>query len=126
MNYYFHLQYKIINRNITDFGLPIWLGYLGSVILFLLFSVQVFEKIIYAPFVYVFMALLVVQPLSSLNRNEFLEIHFSNYKIIRSVENIAVSIPFILFLLYEKEFLLSGLLPFIIAVSAFFRSKYQV
>ncbi len=123
MKYYFHLQYKIISRTITDFGVPVWLGYLGGLILFLLFSVQVFEKLVYASYMYGFMALLVVQPLSSLNRNEFLEIHFPNYKLIRSVENFLVSIPFILFLLYKKEFLLSGILPLFLVLSAFIRTK---
>lgn len=106
MKYYFHLQYKMINRSFIEYGMPVILGYLILICAFIFGSKTLFEKVDYAIYVYLLSYLTLVLKLSDVKRNRFLKYCFksSEYKKIRITENIIIALPFIGFLIYLKDF----------------------
>jgi len=112
MKYYFTLQYKRLYRRIFEFGngdnygINPFLGFAIIVLLFYRFSVSFFLKIEYAEIIYPIMALIIIGSLSVKDRNSFIRDIFDvkkNRKI-RLFENLILSIPFSLFLIYKQEF----------------------
>lgn len=112
MKKYFQLQYKIVNRKIVDFGLPLFIGYTFLPLVFMFLSNYLFKNRAYANYIYVFIALSIVLKLSEPKRNDFLKSIFSkdNYKKIRILENIIICLPFTLFLIYQKQLIFSIIL----------------
>ena len=106
MKYYFHLQYKMINRSFIEYGMPVILGYLILICAFIFGSKTLFEKVDYASYAYLLLYLTLVLKLSDVSRNKFLKYCFksSDYKSIRIIENILIALPFIGFLIYLKDF----------------------
>lgn len=104
---YFQLQFKMFNRKIIDFGTPLLLVYTVLPFGFVLLSNFIFEKTIYANYIYVAAALAIVSKLSAPKRNDFLKSIFSkgHYKKIRMLENVMLCLPFSVFLCYQKQFL---------------------
>lgn len=109
MKDYFQLQHKMLQRKWVDFGVPLWIAYSASPILFVLLSYLLFEKLNYAAYVYAVVALGVVSKLSEPNRNQFLQSIFSkrDYTQLRIIENLIVALPFILFLIFKTEYWLA-------------------
>jgi hypothetical protein len=112
MQEYFQLQFKIANRKLIDFGLPLLIGYTLLPVMFILLSGYLFSKTEFAIYIYGLFALSFVSKLSEPKRNYFLKSVFNkkNYLKLRIVENIIYSIPFILFLVYKQLFILALLL----------------
>ena len=106
MKEYFHLQYKMFNRQMKELGIHPFLGYLLGVVLFFLASSFLFVKIEFAAFLYPFFAISFVMQLSESNRNDFLKTCFSKNKYleIRLLENGLVVLPFVLFLFYKGSY----------------------
>ncbi|MBE9576232.1 ABC transporter permease [Flavobacterium proteolyticum] len=107
MKYYFHLQYKMINRSFIEYGMPIILGYFILIFAFILGSKTLFEKVDYANYLYILTYCILILKLSEVTRNRFLKYCFksSDYKLIRISENILIALPFIAFLIYLNNFL---------------------
>lgn len=103
--YYLSLQYKMLNRHIKAFGLPIALGYILSISAFILIAYFLFIRVKYAAYLLIFVAFILLSKTSETNRNDFLKTCFpsSKYKKIRLLENFILSLPFILFLLYQSK-----------------------
>jgi hypothetical protein len=122
MRYYFALQYRMLNRHITDFGLLPVVGYLLTLVAFTGLSVVLFRKTEYAVYIYFLIAFNFVLSLSSSVRNGFLKTCFSknDYYVIRILENIAITLPFVIFLLFQKLFLFAALLPIASGLLVFF------
>ncbi len=121
MRFYFTLQYKMLNRHISDFGLhPFW-GYLLSFIIFIGLSLYLFHLTAFAPFIYIFIALGFVYRLSEKSRNDFISQCFneSGYYKIRIVENLICVLPFIILLLVHLQFLSVLLLAVLSTLLAF-------
>ncbi|MEI6411834.1 MAG: ABC transporter permease, partial [Bacteroidota bacterium] len=76
MYFYFQLQFRIINRKLTEFGLKPVLGYILAAIAFVLVSVFLFYKTTYAQYIYAALALGFISKLSEQNRNYFLKSTF--------------------------------------------------
>lgn len=112
MKGYLLLQFKIINRKMIDFGIPLLIGYTLIPFIFIFLSKSLFERAEYANYVYVFFALSFVSKLSETKRNDFLNSIFNKgeYKILRILENIIYCFPFTVFLMYQKQFLFSLIL----------------
>jgi len=110
VSFYFKLQVKRINRYLLDFGFNVILSYALTVVLFIIASLFLFEKIKLAPYYYAFIALLPVYSLSNSKRNQYLKLLLKTkiYKQVRLLENLIISAPFIFFLLYQKEFLVAA------------------
>lgn len=109
MKYYFQLQYKIFNRQLTEFGIPPIIAYLLMIITFIGLSFYLFSKTEYAAYVYAFFGLSLISNFSKINKNDFLKLHFSTkeYQQIRVLENSLAVLPFALFLLFQQAFLLT-------------------
>jgi hypothetical protein len=111
MKYYFQLQLTLLNRLIREIGVRPELGYLLGLIAFLGFSFVLFNQIAAAEIVYMMTALYYVSKLSEVERNNFLSLCFSRrqYYTIRLLENIAASLFFIGFLIFQGYFLYAGI-----------------
>jgi len=108
MKWYFVLQFKMLNRYLKDFGIPTLLIYPTLALIFLLVSNFIFYAIDrnYASYAYFFFAVSAILKLSESKRNNFLKLSFTKkkYYSIRALENILLTTPFILYLIYENEF----------------------
>lgn len=111
MKEYFKLQYTMNKRKLSDGSRPI-VGYLIALLILLAFvglSIYLFHLVpIYAPYLYVFVSLFFAAQLSEIKRNDFLKFHFENsqYRKVRILENVIITVPFAIFLLYKQEFYL--------------------
>lgn len=122
--YYFKLQFKILRRKLTDFGLPFLPTSIVLPLIFSHISNHFLDKTKYdyAPHIYGIIALIIVSKLSKRERNSFLKSVFNkiDYLIIRVLENTACSLPFVSFLLYKgfyiyafSTYILSTILVFL-------------
>jgi len=104
----------MLNRHFQNLGFPALLGYLFSIIGFIGCSYLLFLKVSFAAYIYTFLALVVISNTSKTDRNDFLKTCFptKKYTKIRVFENIILSLPFLLFLVYKFEFLAVFLLVF--------------
>lgn len=95
-----------------DFGIPLLIGYTILPLVFILLSKYLFEKTEFANYVYGLFALSFVSKLSEPKRNDFLKSIFNKdkYTKLRILENIIYCLPFTLFLIYQKQFVFSGIL----------------
>jgi hypothetical protein len=102
----------MLNRQLSDFGLNPVLGYIIIAGAFIGISNYVFLKTPYAAYIYAVVALVVINNLAGVNRNNFLRACFSGvrYVAIRTIENTAVALPFIAFQVYNHNYLAAILL----------------
>ncbi len=109
MSYYFRLQYRMLNRHISEFGLNPYFGYVLAVIGFIGFSEYLFFKTSYAEYIYAILGISIVINSSESKRNAFLKSQFStgDYHKIRLLENTILTFPFVIFLLYKSAFLVA-------------------
>jgi len=112
MKEYFQLQFKLVNRKLIDFGLPLLIGYALFALVFILGSSYLFLITEFAVYAYVFVALGLVSRLSNTKRNDIIKSIFctSDFLKIRMLENLIYTIPFILFLVYKEKYLITLLL----------------
>jgi len=104
---YFKLQFKITNRRLRDSGLKPVIGYVLLFAVFTGLSLFLFDKTEFAEYIYVLIALALSSQLSEKRRNDFLKICFGErgYRITRITENLVVSFPFVVFLIYQNHFI---------------------
>lgn len=116
MKQYFILQFKMINRQLIEWGIVPLIGYVVGLFVFIIISLKLFENTQYAEYIFIVLAISLVIKLNEISRNDFLKICYSKveYIKIRIVENIIVSIVFITFLCYQEKYL-SAFLLFIAA-----------
>lgn len=107
MRYYYRLQFQLLNRHISDFGLHPLAGWLISISAFAAFSHYLFLKTGYASYIYVLIALSFVFRLSDTRRNDFLQFVFpkKKYLSMRVTENCMIILPFLMFMVIQKAFL---------------------
>ncbi len=105
---YFKLHCIMINRRLSGSGHPVigCLLLLLALLVFIGLSVVLFQRLSYASYIYIFVALYFVSKLSETKRNDFLKICFGNerYRKLRIVENLIVVLPFVAFLIYKQQF----------------------
>ncbi len=107
MRAYFQLQYTLINRKLSDFGVHPVIGYSLLFLVFIGLSTYLFYKTTFAPYMYVVVALYFTAKLSEVRRNDFLKMCFGNkqYRKVRMAENLLVALPFAIFLVYKQQYL---------------------
>src|SRR6188768_2002604 len=96
MRSYFQLQYRLVNRHLTDFGIHPFLGYVLGALIFAALTAYLWYVTAYAPYVYALLGLSMSSLLSEPGRVSFLTQWFSKkdfYKI-RALENLVVVSPF--------------------------------
>lgn len=106
MKDYFKLQLAMTNRKIKEAGLNPFLGYLLGIMAFILLSEFIFYKTEFAKYLVILVCLSIQFRLSEKRRSDFLQSTFgdTSKNIIRLVENIVISIPFISILVYKTLF----------------------
>lgn len=104
--FYLKLQVKILNRTFRDWGFHPIIACLFFLSAFFGLSYYLFYKIEYAQFIYPLFAIAILGSLASKNRNEFLQSIFTKliYYLIRLLENLLLSLPFICFLMINAQF----------------------
>lgn len=109
---YFQLQFRLINRNFKDAGIAPLLVYLLMAFAFVSVSVLLFNKTKFGVIVYLLLAVTLVAKLSEIRRNDFLRFCFSAYEFrsLRIIENLIISLPFLFFLLYMQHYIFSVIL----------------
>ena len=128
MKYYFQLQYKMLNRQIIEFGLPPFFGYLLGSVAFVALSFFLFFKMpSYAAYIYGGLGLSVLTMLSGIERNGFLKSIFTDkfYSQVRLVENALVILPFVIFLLFKNNLWIALVVLVFSSVLAFFNTRQQ-
>jgi hypothetical protein len=112
MKEYFILQFKMLNRQLTEWGIEPVIGYVVGLFAFIGISMKLFENTHFAEYIYIVLALSLVIRLNEIHRNDFLKLCYSktDYTKIRIAENLIVSIVFIVFLLFQEKYLSSILL----------------
>lgn len=112
MKEYFTLQFKMLNRQLTEWGIEPLIGYVVGFFAFIGISIKLFDETQFAEYIYIVLALSLIIKLNEVNRNDFLSLCYSriDYIKLRIIENLIVSIAFILFLLFREKYLSSILL----------------
>ncbi len=100
------------HRRLIDLGLVPLVSYPLLLVGFIGLSLFLFLKVEFAAYIYVLVSLAVTAKLSETGRNDFLRLWFKKqvYLQIRLLENLIVTLPFVLFLLYKTEYLASAIL----------------
>jgi len=122
MIFYFKLQYRRFYRIIDSTGFNPIIGSLIILLLFIIASNSLFDKIDYAKILYPIFSLFLFSKLSGKKRNYFLKNIFNNYKFrkIRLIENLILAIPFLVFMLYKHIYIYSIIFLFVaLAISQF-------
>jgi len=125
MKYYFKLQYTRLIRWFLTIGIHPFIGVAFVLILFIALSKLLFYKTEYANWIYLGIAISLIFNLSGVQRNKELSIIFrkKNYLLLRIIENSLVIAPFQIYLLFEKEFLITLLLVPLLVIFAFIKTN---
>lgn len=109
---YFKLQFKMFNRQLSDFGLHPVIAYILIAFVFIGLSVYLFHKTIYAPWLFLAASMSLPLKLGETKRNDFLKTIFSkrDYLLIRNFENLISNFPFTVWLMYTHCYLQTMLL----------------
>ncbi len=112
MKEYFTLQLKMLNRQLTEWGIMPVFGYFIIIAGFIGVSITLFEKTQYAEYAFILLGLSFVIKLAEASRNEFLKLCYSKseYIKLRIIENFIIATPFIIFLIFQEKYLSSFLL----------------
>jgi hypothetical protein len=108
MKFYIKLQIRRMKRMLADLGIKPYLGLFLAIIIFISFSKYLFYKISYAELIYVFIGISTIFKLGERNRNDNLISIFKKktYYQIRILENSVLAFPFLVYLLYERSYLM--------------------
>jgi hypothetical protein len=104
MAVYFRLQYKRLIRILKDLGINPYIGIIFGALIFILLSNVLFKRVTYFQYVYIVIALIAGLQLGKTARNEFLKNIYTtgNYLKLRLLENLALTSPFVLFLMCKS------------------------
>lgn len=122
MKIYFTIQFRRLWRGIQAFGLSPYAAIPIALIAFIVVSVLLFKRSLYAPYIYAALPLLLVFPLGNTERNSYLKMLFTitSYRQVRLAENLLSAIPFVVFLLVQQQYLLAtAVLPGCAALSLY-------
>lgn len=124
MKSYFLLQYRMLNREISEFGVAPVIAHILFPVLFVLASFALFSKLEVANYIYIAIALLYLLKLNSKEKNDFLKTLFKqrDYLIIRAIENLLLTLPFLLFL-YYKELYFNAIILLTVSIAIIFFNR---
>jgi hypothetical protein len=125
MKKYFTLQFKMFNRQLAEWGIEPILAYPLGLFIFILLSLQLFNKTQYADDIYIGIALSQIIKSNEEVRNNFLKLTYStiDYLKLRIIENWFISMPFVIFLVYQENYSFAILLFFFCVLSVLFVLK---
>lgn len=104
---YFSLQWKLIQRQIIDFGIPLTIALIGAPILFFGLSAVLYSRTEYAAFILVATCISWQLKISNSKRIEFLKLQYKSslFLKIRLIENLLVVLPFSLILAMHADWI---------------------
>ena len=110
MLFYWRLQYFRIERWFREQGLHPLLGVLCAAVFFVALSVLLFQKTVIASWLYGFILLSILVTLGDKTRSDHLRNIFSKrqYAVLRLCENGLLSLPFVLFTLFQQEYIMAN------------------
>ena len=114
-----------MNRRLKELGFTPILAYIVILTCFFAASIYLFRKTGFAEYLYVLTSLAIMARLCGGRRIEFLKTTFTKQQFIkiRILENMAVSIPFLIFLVYKEAYLTSLVLVVLSIVMVFFNTR---
>ena len=105
MKFYFSIQFKRLHRHLKDFGVEPLIGYVLLVGAFYGASNRIFERLPYAPYIYMVFSLAIVFAIKTFFlKIDFLKLHYlKNYfrKLLIS-SHLIIAMPFVGFLVYKS------------------------
>ncbi len=109
--HFFLLQERRLSRHLREAGINPYLAYGLLGIAFVALSNLIFQRTSFARLIYPVIGLIFLDGFRDIDRNDFLRATFSsaNYQKIRLIENGLVALPFVLFMLYQQEYLVAML-----------------
>lgn len=109
MRDYFSLQFRILNRQLDEFGIKPLYGYLIGVVLFVGLTAYLWFATTYAPYIYALLALSMTTIMADAGKINFILQHFSKPDLfrIRAIENLIATFPFISCLLFYHEWIIA-------------------
>ena len=121
IQYYSQLQIKILSRQLKSFGLNPILGLIFGPIFFVLLSWFIFQKLAFSEFIYPLIPIYIIHMSGNHLKTRFLKSYFSSRQctMISLVQNISITVPFIIFILYKQEFTIAAILflmPIVLAI----------
>lgn len=118
MKTYFLLQYKMLNRQLNAAGMSPIIAYFLIGISFYGLTTYLFQNTLWASYIYPIFAILLIMPLSQQSRNDLLKTIFlkQDYRLVRLIENLFISLPFIAFLIYYNSYIHSAILAILSAL----------
>lgn len=124
MKDYLLLQLRLISRKINDAGVSPMVGIAVLTALFIGASYLLFAKSSYAQYIYPFIALSFMLPLSNVKRNEFLQLCYGDtqHHRLRLAENLLVALPFAVFMLFKLQLPGMGLVILLAVTTAFIKT----
>lgn len=125
MRVYFRIQWKILNRHIAEAGISTILAWALIALTFVGGSVFLFANYKYAQYAYLMPPVFFCGRLSEFKRREFLKTCYgvNQSTKIRLIENLIISVPFMVFLAVFQHFLVVFLLVFIVSVLSYSEIK---
>ncbi len=125
MKYYFKLQYLRLQRTLSELGIAAPLGIFLGIVIFIAISKYLFYKLDFANYIYVFFAIISLLNLSDIKHVDKIKAIFSakDYRKIRFIENLALSLPFVFYLVYESQHLMAASVLSIAVPLTFFESN---
>ena len=119
LTHYLILQFKLLNRNFRDFGLHPLLAYMlifGAIAGLGALGFQ--RQPEYAPYIIIGLCALLQMRLAQKQRSDFLNIVYGDKtkRLIRIVENLIISTPFVMLLLFENQYIAAMMLPVVSAI----------
>ena len=121
MQQFFILKLNRYLRLVNDWGVNPILGVPVLIGLFFTGSYFLFQQVQFALYAYLGIALFSLASLGKLERNTFMKMIFTSrdYRLVRLIENILATIPFVFFLTFQYRFLEIGLLLIGSSIPAF-------
>ncbi len=109
MQDYFLLQYRMINRHLSEFGLHPTLGHIFGALIFAGFTAYLWYVSTYAPYLYALIGISMTILFSETGRVNFIKQWFSksDFQKIRALENLIVILPFVVGLLVSTQWWLA-------------------
>lgn len=109
MKFYFLLTFKRIHRIIAQLGFHPFILYGLAPIIFVSLSFYMIQNVPYWQYIYTSIAFILIYSVANKERVDFIKSQFSAYyfRLIRITENLLISIPFFLFLVYKEEYISS-------------------
>jgi hypothetical protein len=107
ISHYLSLQWKLIQRQIIDFGLPLSITLVGAPILFFVLSTAIYYRTDYSGIILIALCFSWQLKISNSKRIEFLKLHYklSSFLKIRMTENLLVFLPFSIVLAIHTNWL---------------------